>query len=664
MKKFLLQSLTLVMMILPAINQLAFSQANTSLSNLTSPTSVNQNLIPSSNNSKDLGSSTTSWRDGYFSGEGYFANGAHLGSTTLPGTRLDITPSTTSAGAINIKPNAALIPSTGELRFSELNANGSNYVGFKAPSTISSNKIWVLPSADGSSGQVLSTNGSGVLSWITPASGGSITNNFVPRSNGSGLIDGSLYDNGDEIGLGTSAPGAFLHISKAADLDNPHVLINQIGTDEYARIYLRSLTNEIGDERKWKVLARTSLTDENNNFYIQQTRSLGGGSWSTSTRFYIDYDGKIGLGTSVPAAKLHVNTDYVGDEFIVGPEGGTPHFIVDALGKLGVNISDPNSYLHVNAPAGEDALRVQVNSLTKLLVSSNGGVSVGGSSTPPSNGLYVSGNAGIGTSSPSVKLHISGTDEVLRLDGTNPYIQFFSSSAAKSYIQSTGNDFRLGTVGTNTSGKVQFTAGASTVMTLTSSGRVGIGTTSPSSTFHVKVNGEAMRIEGTDAFIQFFSGTTAKAFIQRTGNDFKIGTSTGNSTGRLIFGTAGGGDQLWLLSDGRVSIGTSAAATGYKLSVDGKVMCEELRVEMSPWADYVFSEDYKLRPLSEVESFITANKHLPGVPSANEIESSGLDVGQMQATLMEKIEELTLYVIDLQKQNDLLKEQVSQLVKQ
>ncbi|MBX7142541.1 MAG: hypothetical protein K1X63_15815 [Chitinophagales bacterium] len=649
MKKILLQSFGWLAVILFAVNHNAFSQANTSLSNLVSPTSVNQSLLPSSDNSKSLGSSALSWKDGYFDGTGYFLTGLNVGGSS-------------SINGIQLNPNST--GKTIDLRFLELSANGTNYVGFKAPASIAANKVWVLPSADGSSGQVLSTDGAGTLSWITPASGGAITNNFIPRSNGSGLVDGSLYDNGDEIGLGTSSPGAFLHINKAADLDNPHILINQVGADEYARIYLKSYTNEIGDERKWKVLARTSTTDANNNFYIQQTRSLGGGSWSTSTRFYIDYDGKIGLGTSVPAAKLHVNTDYFGDEFIVGPEIGTPHFIVDALGMVGINTADPNSYLHVNAPSGEDPLRVQVNGQSKLYVNSNGGTSIGSSTTPPLNGLYVAGNTGMGTSSPQVRLHLSGTDEVLRLDGTNPYMQFFSASAAKAYIQSTGNDFRLGTVGTNTSGKVQITAGSSTAMTINSSGNVGIGTTSPAGKLHLKGNNEVLRIEGTDAFIQFYSGTTAKAFIWRTGNDFKLGTSTGNSTGRMILGTAGGGDQLWLLADGRVSIGTSAAATGYKLSVDGKVMCEELRVEMSPWADYVFHEDYKLRPLTEVESFIQANKHLPGVPSAAEIESAGLDVGQMQATMMEKIEELTLYVIDLQKQNDELRMKVSQIGKQ
>lgn len=631
-----------IAIILTAFSARVWSQANTTLSNLVSPTSVNQSLFPSSDNTKDFGSTTLSWKNGYFDGSAYVLTTLFAGGSS-------------GTNALQLNPNST--GKTSDIRFMEVATNGTNYVGFRAPTSIAANKVWVLPDADGSNGQVLSTNGTGTLSWITPSGGGVVLPaNAVPRSDGAALIAGTLTDNGSKIGLGTGSPGAFLHINVDASPDIPHLMIKEVETDQYARIYLNSYTGVLGDERKWKILGRTSVTEANNDFYIQQVWNSGGTNF-TSTRFYIKNNGDIGMGTSLPAAALHVVTG-LGDGLVIGPETGTPDFIVDALGRGGFNVSDPNAMLHVNAESGDDALRVQVGGLTKLFVNSNGGVSVGGSSTPPSGGLYVNGNTGIGTSSPSVKLHVNGSDEVLRLDGTNPYMQFFSSSAAKSYIQSTGNDFKLGTVGTNTLGKVQFTAGSSTVMTLTSSGRVGVGTTSPSSTFHVKVNGEAMRVEGTDAYIQFYSGTTAKSFIQRVGNDFKLGTSTGNTSGDLILTTSGG--SVWLLDDGRMSIGTSAAGTGYKLSVAGKVICEELKVELMPFPDYVFDESYDLASLDEVESYIKANKRLPGFPAASEVEEN-MGVGELQRKMMEKIEELTLYVIDLQKQNNALKEKVTAL---
>ena len=73
------------------------------------------------------------------------------------------------------------------------------------------------------------------------------------------------------------------------------------------------------------------------------------------------------------------------------------------------------------------------------------------------------------------------------------------------------------------------------------------------------------------------------------------------------------------------------------------------------WADYVFDETYKLRSIDDVAAHIQQHKHLPGIPSAKEVEANGLKVGEMQAKMMEKIEELTLYVIELKKEIELLK---------
>jgi hypothetical protein len=111
---------------------------------------------------------------------------------------------------------------------------------------------------------------------------------------------------------------------------------------------------------------------------------------------------------------------------------------------------------------------------------------------------------------------------------------------------------------------------------------------------------------------------------------------------------------------GSVGIGTgtmSLPGGNVKLAVNGKILCEELEIALtSAWPDYVFNSDYRLSPLSEVDAFIKENNHLPGIPSANEIESNGLSVGEMNRLMMQKIEELTLYVIELEKKiNDLEK---------
>ena len=108
----------------------------------------------------------------------------------------------------------------------------------------------------------------------------------------------------------------------------------------------------------------------------------------------------------------------------------------------------------------------------------------------------------------------------------------------------------------------------------------------------------------------------------------------------------------------KIQVGATALPldSGYIASVDGKLICEEVRVELSAsWPDYVFAKEYELMPLSELKKSITANSHLPGIPPAKEIEAEGFELGKMNAKLLEKIEELTLYVIKLQEEVDALK---------
>jgi hypothetical protein len=100
-----------------------------------------------------------------------------------------------------------------------------------------------------------------------------------------------------------------------------------------------------------------------------------------------------------------------------------------------------------------------------------------------------------------------------------------------------------------------------------------------------------------------------------------------------------------------ISVGsTEVVPAGYMVSVDGKIIAEELRIQNSTlWPDYVFATEYKLPKLSEVEQHILAKKHLPNVPSAAEVAENGIIVGDMQKTLLRKIEELTLYIIAQEK---------------
>ncbi|WP_316810318.1 hypothetical protein [Pedobacter heparinus] len=95
---------------------------------------------------------------------------------------------------------------------------------------------------------------------------------------------------------------------------------------------------------------------------------------------------------------------------------------------------------------------------------------------------------------------------------------------------------------------------------------------------------------------------------------------------------------------GNVGIGTTDSR-GYKLAVNGKIRAQEIKVEAFPWPDYVFTKDYQLPTLQQTEQHIKEKGHLPGIPSAVEVKTNGIDLGEMNAKLLQKIEELTLYLL-------------------
>ena len=98
---------------------------------------------------------------------------------------------------------------------------------------------------------------------------------------------------------------------------------------------------------------------------------------------------------------------------------------------------------------------------------------------------------------------------------------------------------------------------------------------------------------------------------------------------------------------GAVKIGGAQTPAGYRLSVDGRAIMEEVNVQLSGnWPDYVFEEDYDLPSLESVQGYIKENKHLPEVPSAKEMEENGIDLGEMNILLLKKVEELTLHLIE------------------
>ena len=108
-------------------------------------------------------------------------------------------------------------------------------------------------------------------------------------------------------------------------------------------------------------------------------------------------------------------------------------------------------------------------------------------------------------------------------------------------------------------------------------------------------------------------------------------------------------DEL-VIQDGAVGINTSYIPSGYALAINGRVLSTEVKVLLrSAWGDFVFDDTYELEPLEEVEEYIEENNHLPGIPSAKEVQEEGVELGEMVRLQMIKIEELTLHIIELNK---------------
>lgn len=122
--------------------------------------------------------------------------------------------------------------------------------------------------------------------------------------------------------------------------------------------------------------------------------------------------------------------------------------------------------------------------------------------------------------------------------------------------------------------------------------------------------------------------------------------------------------RMTILNNGSVGIGTSATGTS-KLAVEGTIAARRVKVTQSnPWPDYVFHENYQLPSLNDVATYVAQYKHLPGIPGAAEVDKEGQDLGEMNRKLLEKVEELTLYLIQQEKKNEEQQAQIDILIKQ
>ncbi len=190
-------------------------------------------------------------------------------------------------------------------------------------------------------------------------------------------------------------------------------------------------------------------------------------------------------------------------------------------------------------------------------------------------------------------------------------------------------------------------------ISVTSGGNVGIGTSNPSSyRLALLANDDNLRLNTP--------GASQYATLQYADNGVNIWALYKGPDQKLhLFRNGPAVDTMTFDTGGNVGIGTTSPQ--YKLAVNGTIGAKDVIVTNAGWPDYVFQPGYRLRPLSEVGQYIQANHHLPDIPTEAEVKEKGVSLGDMQAKLLAKVEELTLHLIQQEKENQDLRARLAQL---
>ncbi len=577
-----------------------------------------------------------------------------------------------------------------------------------------------------------------------------VTNTGTLEFNQPGVGSVLAMDANGNVGIGTNTPEVKLHV-KGSDTDAAQFNLPEV------RIINNNPRLTILDTSGGSVW---SVRNQNGWFRIvQDIETLG------STRFIIDDTGNVGIGTTQPGAKLHVQGTYsdsidgfstkwsysgsgngmttgllstvrnpylqghrfvddihYGQSLLLNPFGGDVGIGTTTPGaRLEIDSGEANTSLILNSSGdGYVNLEMKDNTTTypitlqkfgnDLRINPDGGtVSIGTTTPDPSSLLHVNGNVllGAGTSTAQIEAGIIKTkgswDFIIDANANSgDSIQFKGSDTAQGdtdlmtirengyvgigntshqtartrlAIKSRGNDMyplalerssdssflmyfferpdgtsQFGMKGATDTDMVNIKSNGDSFF---NGGNVGIGTTLPNVKLDVNSQGTniSANFESTDslALISFTDdSTTDSPLMGAAGNDavFFVGTEAS----RL--------EAMRIKNDGKIGIGT--ANPTHQLSVNGTIQAKEIIVETG-WADYVFKDDYHLRALTEIEENIKEFGHLPGMPSEREVRENGVSLGKMQTKLLEKVEELTLYMIEQDKMIKQLKTKVASL---
>ena len=282
---------------------------------------------------------------------------------------------------------------------------------------------------------------------------------------------------------------------------------------------------------------------------------------------------------------------------------------------------------------------------------------------------------GIGINPPQATLHVHSNEIVQIGSGITPdpgIVPEGMNGINTIFLHDYKTTFRMTNTNTSTNGFVveqsnldvklsQLEDGNLTIynngnqMIFTHDGRIGVGALYGSYGFNVNKSSRfAMPVTMAHGLSVTGGVTVHGALSLYGGITANNGLSvSGNMT---LSGSLAVGNGFSCDTTGNMTVsGSLAVGNGFSCDATGNMKVKHLRVTTEDWPDYVFGDGYRLRPLVEVEAYVKQHRHLPEVPAAAEVEQEGVDQGELNRVLMQKVEELTLYIIDLQKQIEELK---------
>ncbi|RNC79848.1 MAG: hypothetical protein ED557_11970 [Balneola sp.] len=390
---------------------------------------------------------------------------------------------------------------------------------------------------------------------------------------------------------------------------------------------------------------------------------------STGTTIYYN-DGKVGIGSTSPTG--HFSVVKTGT---IGANGNFTNayiYLADGTRQLGL---DPNQVYASNElilSAVSGYIGMQTNGTERLRINNTGRVGIGNDAVDISGTALDQLVVGNGSSSQGMVLYHGNTSDA-------GYAFANTSGALTGRILYRGSSDRIGI---QHGGVEKITIASNLVNIIPNAvfdGNVGIGASTPEELLHVSsgTSGDAVlrleadtdnSFEGDNTRIEMFQDDGSIGVYIGFDQDWNGGGTQSDNLFRIVPRRANTNieDAFIIKTEGStgdvqsyIGIGTTDPTNA--LEVNGTIRSKEVRVEATGWPDYVFHPEYELRSLEEIEAHIKAKGHLPEVPSAKEVEEEGQHLGEMQQLLLKKIEELTLHVIELKKENEAQQKEIEKL---